>query len=93
MAPLLSSLTLPAGSQDLHLDFDTLASMGETDNTVSQPPATLHSSTGSDGEEQLVDYTEHNAAEVGVLNRLWYKEAVFYEVRHSLIHCSISLIK
>lgn len=27
-----------------------------------------------------MDYTEHDAAEVGVLNRLWYKEAVFYEV-------------
>lgn len=30
--------------------------------------------------EEIPDYTEHDQAEVGVLNRLWYKEAVFYEV-------------
>lgn len=56
--------------------------MVEKDNTTPLSPsqAPIHASTGSEAEETLVDYTNHDAAEVGVLNRLWYKEAVFYEV-------------
>jgi hypothetical protein len=61
-------------------DFHPAESMVETDNKAPLSPTIVQSSTGSDAEETLIDYTEHDAAEVGVLNRLWYKEAVFYEV-------------
>lgn len=53
--------------------------MVEKENNPPTTSTSVHSSSG-EGEEQLVDYTTHEAAEVGVLNRLWYKEAVFYEV-------------
>jgi trehalose synthase len=53
--------------------------MVESENNAPSSPK-VNSSTGSDAEEQLIDYTNHEAAEVGVLNRLWYKEAVFYEM-------------
>lgn len=44
------------------------------------PPTAATTTSSGEGEEELIDYTNHNAAEVSVLNRLWYKEAVFYEV-------------
>lgn len=50
--------------------------MVETENTPTPLSPSLSASTG----EEVVDYTAHEQAEVGILNRLWYKEAVFYEV-------------
>ncbi len=54
----------------------------KSNTQIPQPAQPLNTSTSSDpgSDEELVDYTEHEQAEMGVLNRLWYKEAVFYEV-------------
>ncbi|KYQ93335.1 Alpha amylase family protein [Tieghemostelium lacteum] len=56
-----------------HLNIDANQSPYHGTSSMSLSP--LNTST-----EELMDYSEHQRSEMAVLNNLWYKEAIFYEV-------------